>query len=168
MPSPKPTSSPPGSTPDSLFVAWLARHEAGQEADFEALCGEHPAAASELRELHGHWAKVETLRRRLGLGGSLSEKLASHYGSGVDPGVTLEGEEQGEADFSSEVLSRLAGRGPASTRYRVEGAAARVCRGGSFAYGAIIARSASRNDGSAINAIQTLGVRPAKALDPGA
>jgi len=110
-----------GLTPESLFAAWLARHEAGEQADFEAVCREHPDAAAELHDLHGHWSKVEAVRRQHGLGGSLSEKLKTQYGSGVDPQVTLEGEEQVRGDFSSEVLSRLAGRGPASTRYRVKG-----------------------------------------------
>ena len=106
---------------DSLFAAWLARHEAGEEADFEALCGEHPHAAPKLRDLYGHWAKVEAVRLQHGLGGSLSQKLRTQYGSEVDPQVTLEDEGPSKPDFSTGVLSRLAGRGPASARYRIKG-----------------------------------------------
>jgi serine/threonine protein kinase/formylglycine-generating enzyme required for sulfatase activity len=106
---------------DSLFAAWVARHDAREKADFEALCREHPLHTTRLCTLHAHWDELEAIRRHHGLDGSLSERLKSHYGSGVNPQVTLEGEEQLKGDFSSEVLSRLAGRGPASTRYRVKG-----------------------------------------------
>jgi serine/threonine protein kinase/formylglycine-generating enzyme required for sulfatase activity len=106
---------------DSLFAAWLARHEAGEESEFEALRRDHPQAAAALRDLHAFWTRLEAARRQHGLSGTLSEKLKSQFGSGVDPQVTLEGEEQVRGEFSSEVLSRLAGRGSASTRYRIKG-----------------------------------------------
>ena len=80
---PEPPQS--GSTPDSLFAAWLARHEAGEEADFGEVCRQHPQEAGRLRALHAHWAELEQIRRQHGLGGSLSEKLKTQYGSGVDP-----------------------------------------------------------------------------------
>lgn len=47
-----------------------------------------------------------------------------------------------------------------------ERASSRVYRSGSFAYAALIARSAARNDSSSFNAINMLGVRPARALTP--
>jgi formylglycine-generating enzyme required for sulfatase activity/serine/threonine protein kinase len=106
---------------ETLFAAWLARHEAGEDVDFEALCKERPAAASELRELHSQWARVDAIRRQCGLKGSILARIETRFGPGVDPQVSLERELQGPASFSSEVLSRLAGRTPASTRYRVHG-----------------------------------------------
>ena len=116
-----PTSSPSGSSPESLFAAWLDRFVAGEAGDFEDLCRQHAEAAPALRELHGHWVEVEAVVRQFGLGQSLAEKLRARFGGEVDPGVTLEQEGRARTDFTSEVLSRLGGRGPASTRYRIQG-----------------------------------------------
>ncbi len=49
-----PTSSPPGPSADFLFAAWLARHESGEAADFEAPCRVNPGHAERLRALHAH------------------------------------------------------------------------------------------------------------------
>ncbi len=103
MPSP----SPSGSTPESLFAGWLAKHEAGEEADLEVVSRAHPEHSAELRELHAQWERLERIRRR--------------QAGGVNREVTQEAEDSDRAGFSSEVLTRLAGRAPASTRYRLEG-----------------------------------------------
>src|SRR5262245_32913628 len=115
------THDPSGSSVDSLFAAWLARRAAGDAQDFEALCSDHPAAASVLRRAHEAWRALEAAGRRQGDEPSLADQLETRFGTHVDPQVTLEGEEAVRGDFSSAVLSRLAGRGPASTRYRVKG-----------------------------------------------
>ncbi len=114
-------------TADSLFAAWLAHQEAGVEPHFEALCRAHPDTSAELRLLYDYWGRIEVARREHGLGVPLHEKLAAVYGRDVDLQVTLEGEEQSTSDFSSVVLSRLAGRGPAAKRYRIQG---EITRGG--------------------------------------
>jgi formylglycine-generating enzyme required for sulfatase activity/serine/threonine protein kinase len=116
-----PSADPSRPSADVLFASWLARHEAGEESDFEALCQEHPDAAARLRELLAQWQALREVLTRAGLGGSLSERLKTRYGPGVDPQVTLVSRDQVPSDVLSEVLSRLIGRGPASTRYRVQG-----------------------------------------------
>ncbi len=116
-----PMTSPSGSSPESLFAAWLEEDSAGAPRDFEAFCREHGDLAPALRELYGHWLKLEQVVRQFGVGKSLTDKLQSHFGKDVDPKVTLEAEEQAEAGSSSEILSRLGSRGPVSTRYRIQG-----------------------------------------------
>ena len=45
-------SSTQGESPESLLAEWLERREAGEDADLEAICREHPEHADELRKLH--------------------------------------------------------------------------------------------------------------------
>src|SRR5262245_4943259 len=114
-------NSPSGSGAESLFAAWLEAESAVTPSDFEVFCREHGDLAPALRELHGHWRKLEQVMRQFGPAKSLTDKLQSHYGKDLDPKVTLEAEERAEAGNSSEILSRLGSRGPASTRYRIQG-----------------------------------------------
>jgi formylglycine-generating enzyme required for sulfatase activity/serine/threonine protein kinase len=114
-------------TAGSLFAEWLGRHENGGSTEFELFCREHPAFDSELRTLLDQWAVLEDLRRQQPRSGSLSERLESRYGKGVDPKVTLGELGPDRAFLSPEVLFRLAGRKPESTRYRIEG---EVAQGG--------------------------------------
>jgi formylglycine-generating enzyme required for sulfatase activity/serine/threonine protein kinase len=116
------SNQPPSLTADALFATWLARREAGEETDFERLCDEHPAHAARLRALHGHWSELDGIRRRHGLGGSLADRLKTHYGAGVDPLITLTGEEEELEVLTPEALSRLS-----TARYRFKG---EVARGG--------------------------------------
>ena len=109
----------PASSLESLFASWLARREAGEDADLDDLCRAHPEHAAGLRDLHGYWQRIESLQRDFGLSGSLAERLRSVHGSGVDPQVELEGE--GSADFTEELLGRLSGRTPSSGRYQLKG-----------------------------------------------
>ena len=116
------TSPPPsGATPESLFAAWIGRVQAGEQADFGAFCRQHPQHSQALSELEAAWKRLEPVLRAHKLGGTFAERLKTQFGSGIDPQVTLEREEAGRSDFSSEVLSRLAGRGPSSLRYRIKG-----------------------------------------------
>jgi formylglycine-generating enzyme required for sulfatase activity/serine/threonine protein kinase len=115
------TLDPSGSSVASLFEAWLARRDAGEKPDFEALCRAHPAAEQELRQLHDVWHRLAAAGRHPGVEPSLAAQLETRFGTDVDPQITLESEEPLRGDVSSAVLSRLAGRGPASTRYRVKG-----------------------------------------------
>jgi serine/threonine protein kinase/formylglycine-generating enzyme required for sulfatase activity len=108
----------PEVSPESLFGGWLARRLAGDMADIEEACRAHPRAAERLRSLKRQHDELEELRRRFGLAGSIAERLATHFGSEVDPKVELESEDQG--DSTSKLLGRLSGRGPASSRYRLK------------------------------------------------
>ena len=115
---------PPGSpapTPETLFVDWLARREGDDPVDLEAICRNHPEHQARLRELRTEWEEIEGILQRAGLGGSLAERLSTRYGSEVDPKISLAEEPTDPEGFSSDVLERLAGRGPASTRYRLKG-----------------------------------------------
>ncbi len=118
---------PPSEQPaESLFAEWLVRREEGQAEDLEELCRRHPGLADELRSMQRRQEELDELIARFGLAGSLSERLASHFGSGVDPKVELEGEDADPGDFTAKVVGRLAGRA-ASTRYRLKG---QVAEGG--------------------------------------
>ena len=113
-----------------VLARYVDRRTAGERVSLEELCCEHPSLAEELRELV---PLAESLLERLSpsLGGSFSERLRQRFGGGVDPQVELEAEGEVRSDSkaspgttesstSSEVLARLAGRGQASTRYRVK------------------------------------------------
>ena len=108
---------------ESVFAAWLSQPEPD---DFEALCRTHPGLAERLRELRAQFRQVEGALRQQDIGGSLAKRLKSQYGGDVDPQVTLSLEggaapSSAPGRSSAEVLSRLSGRGPASTRYKLEG-----------------------------------------------
>jgi serine/threonine protein kinase/formylglycine-generating enzyme required for sulfatase activity len=109
-----------GETVRDILARYVERRAAGESVAIEDLCREHASLASELRELI---PLADSLLEQLGssLGTSLHERLEDQFGSGVDPQVSLEREPVSKAEFSSEVLSRLADRGPASTRYRIQG-----------------------------------------------
>ncbi|HVS18430.1 MAG TPA: serine/threonine-protein kinase, partial [Planctomycetota bacterium] len=114
-------SYPLGPDPESLFAAWLDRLVGGEDPDIDELCREHLEAATALRALHAHWVQLEAVVRQCCMGRSLADKLRAHFGGEVDPQVTLEHESAPRSDFTREVLSRLGGRGPAATRYRIQG-----------------------------------------------
>ncbi len=63
----------------------------------------------------------------LGDQGSLADRIKDQYGSQADPNISLEGNTESEADFTSEIVQRLAGRGEAFGRYKLKG---EVARGG--------------------------------------
>ena len=110
-----------------VFASYLARLEGGEQIDFESLCQEHATIAEELRRLHEEWQRVDAILQRLGRSGSLSDRIQSRYGSGVDPTIALEDEEEPSGDFTSEIVQRLAGRGETYGRYKLKG---EVARGG--------------------------------------
>ena len=76
---------------ERLYADFLERREAGEGPDFESLCAAHPDLAPHLRRLDDE-----------------------------RPSVSLEPESEKPADFSTEVLGRLAGRMGAFGRYRVK------------------------------------------------
>lgn len=115
-------------SPESLFASLLARKGAGGELDLDELCREHPAHAQALRELFHQWLKLEDIRKRFGMSGSLTERLRSVHGAGVDPQVELEGEVSG--DFTEQLVDRLSGRASSSERYTLKGEVGRGGMGG--------------------------------------
>ena len=40
---------------EAIFSEYLARHERGEPADFDAVCDEHPDIAEKLRRIHKEW-----------------------------------------------------------------------------------------------------------------
>jgi len=122
-----PTPTPPGATLESLFAAWLERAEAGEEADLEQLCREHPRHEAGLRALHRRLHQLEGAWDRAGREHELASPLREGTGSGGAPQRPVEGDRPTPVDFSSEVLSRLVSKPPASTRYSIRD---EVARGG--------------------------------------
>jgi len=127
--------SPPDSqTASRILARYLLGVEGGAPADFEALCEEHPERAEELRGLKADLERVEDVLE--GLGGidsgddesrSLAGRLASRFGSDVDPSITLEAEGEADPEFAKRALGRLAEHAGGSVRYRAKG---EVGRGG--------------------------------------
>jgi len=107
--------------PGTLFATWLSRRGAGSAQSLGELCESHPEHAEQLTELH------ERAERAQRVGGALARHLKDRFGSAVDPRVSLGSSDSSDADASAEVLSRLAGRGPLSERYQLEG---QIGRGG--------------------------------------
>ncbi len=116
----------------AVFAEYLGRLESGADADFEALCGEHPELAAELGVLRKNWEQLDAVFARLGFSRSLSERLGERYGAEADPGISLEQprrEEPPPPGLGTEVLDRLQGRIPGFGRYRVQGELARGGQG---------------------------------------
>ncbi len=108
-------SSPsPAPNPSTIFVAWLADHEANDEQSFAALVQDHAEHAVELVRLRADWmcgqASVDQP--------SLSKRLEAQFGENVDPEVSLRGSDERPESFSSEVLRRLSGRSASFGRYQ--------------------------------------------------
>jgi serine/threonine-protein kinase len=102
-----------------ILIRYIDRRGAGEAVSLEDLCGEHPTLANELRELV---PLADSLLEHVSSSpaATLTERLTVLFGR-VDPRVELEDEDAARSEFSSEVLARLAGRGLASTRYRLKG-----------------------------------------------
>jgi len=115
-----PSELPSAERVRDVLASYVERRAAGEAVSVEALCRAHPSLAGELLDLV---PVAEAMLERLSssLAGSLHQRLSDLFGSDVDPQVTLEGEGRGSPQLSSEVLSRLAGRGPATSRYRIHG-----------------------------------------------
>jgi serine/threonine protein kinase/formylglycine-generating enzyme required for sulfatase activity len=114
---------PPPRAGERLLAAWLQRIEAGDDRDLESLCRERPELAPEVEALVAQFDEL----RGAAPEGSLSQRLRQRFGGDVDPKVELPDEAAGSGDPPSDVMSRLAERGPASTRYRLRG---EVAQGG--------------------------------------
>jgi serine/threonine protein kinase/formylglycine-generating enzyme required for sulfatase activity len=114
---------PPPRAGERLLAAWLQRIEAGDDRDLESLCRERPELAAEIDALVAQFDEL----RGAAPEGSLSQRLRQRFGGDVDPKVELPDEAAGSGDPPSDVMSRLAERGPASTRYRLRG---EVAQGG--------------------------------------
>jgi serine/threonine protein kinase/tetratricopeptide (TPR) repeat protein len=110
---------------DELFLEYLHRCEQGEEPDFESFCDEHPADADALRVLRSGWAALESIRRRMDEGASVSERLRQRFGENVDPQIDLARER--EQRVSNRLLERLREEGPRGTRYQILG---EIGRGG--------------------------------------
>lgn len=71
--------------PEELFAEYLAAVEAGEPADFEGLCAEHPESAAELRELKSleeRFASVISGGALSGSGSALTHALSDLVGDG--------------------------------------------------------------------------------------
>ena len=79
-------SNPDAPSASTLFVRYLARLEAGEDVDFEALCAEHPDQADELRAYQRDWERLQPILDQVGLTGTLTERLRTAHGEGADPG----------------------------------------------------------------------------------
>jgi formylglycine-generating enzyme required for sulfatase activity/serine/threonine protein kinase len=112
-------------SPESLFATWLADRSAAEPVELQALVRAHPEHEAALRDLHDQWLRLEAIRQRFGLAGSLSERLRAVHGAEVDPRVEL-AEGEGD-DFTQALIGRLSDHTPPTCRYRPEG---EIARGG--------------------------------------
>jgi formylglycine-generating enzyme required for sulfatase activity/serine/threonine protein kinase len=104
-----------------LFAGFVTSRAAGEAPDFEALCRDHPELEHELRVLESHWERVAPVIARLG--GSLAPSARTPSGAGArPPSAAVAG-----GGSEHEVLRRLSGRRPATSRYAIQG---EVARGG--------------------------------------
>src|SRR5262245_13113982 len=115
-----------------LFQRWLERREGEERITFEALLAERPELADELRRLRA----AQELLEGAGLGPagaagrepSLAQRIRDKYGSGVDPGVSLDAVEKERGELlSTALLKRLAEHTLGRSRYRLQG---EIARGG--------------------------------------
>ncbi len=105
------------------FAQYVARVEAGEDADFAALCRDHPGIAQELCALHAQW-KAGGILKRSGDDESSSEQ-GHRPGSKEDSRISVEG--RADLGFAETVLRRLAARGDTYGRYRIGG---EIAKGG--------------------------------------
>jgi serine/threonine-protein kinase len=98
---------------ERLFAAWLERCASGAEPDLSDLCRAQPELAAEVDRLIERFAREGSAALA-----TLSQRLEQRFGSDVDPKIELSGEPRG-GDAPSDVMGRLAQRGPVSARYRV-------------------------------------------------
>jgi len=115
------------SSAEELFADFVARSEGGEEVEFEKLCEEHAAHAPALRAHFADWARVRGILERLGVSGSLASRLRDKYGSEAGQSISLKAEEEGQGNFTSDVLNRLSSRVGSFGRYKLKG---EVARGG--------------------------------------
>ncbi len=111
---------------EELFREYLARVDAGEPADFEALCRANPALVHDLRELK----RAIEIARRLNSSSddrTLSERLKQKFGTDPGPTASLDDEPRPDSSGSSTLFERLRGGGTRGTRYKLLG---EVARGG--------------------------------------
>jgi serine/threonine protein kinase len=117
-------SSPsPAPNPSTIFVAWLADHQADDEQAFDTLVQDHADHAVELVRLRADWMRGQAAVDHA----PLSKRLQAQFGENVDPEVSLRGSDECPESFSSEVLERLSGRSASFGRYQLKG---EIARGG--------------------------------------
>jgi len=104
-----------------IYAEFFRRGEEGEPVDLEGLCGSHPELAQELRELDRHWRMVSSFLGQLGASAPAGERLRRHLGVEIDRTAPLEHESEPQAEFSSEVIERLARRKGGFGRYSVKG-----------------------------------------------
>jgi len=111
---------------EALFADYLAQLERGEGADFDALCGQRPELAPELRGLMDDWRGLEGVLSRLGFSHDLDQRLRRSFGERATLDLELHARPRAEDAASAEMLERLVGRG-SPHRYRVQG---EIGRGG--------------------------------------
>lgn len=105
---------------EDAFCEYLRVRTAGDD-DFDAFCTKRPELESGLRALHEQWSRVHVLLERLGGSVSISERLKNRFGE-VDPQISLHDERvDPEGGGAIRLLSKLAAKRPASTRYDIRG-----------------------------------------------
>lgn len=105
---------------EDAFCEYLRVRTAGED-DFDAFCLKRPELEPGLRALHEQWSRVHVLLERLGGSVSISERLKDRFGE-VDPQISLHDEGvDPEGGGAIRLLSKLAAKRPASTRYDIRG-----------------------------------------------
>jgi len=141
---PPPGTSPPESRPGrpappppeaiDAFCLYLRRLEVDPELDWAAFLAEHEEHAAELELLLDQYERVSAILERLTPAASFSARLREHYGEGVDPGISLSGDQAREGSSrregssgSGQLYARLSAQGPNTGRYELR---QEIARGG--------------------------------------
>src|SRR5262245_35365073 len=108
------------SSAESVFIEFLSKRGTEQGVDFDALCAEHPAIATELRAMYEDWARLDRLIAAGSGRDDLRRKLERHFGASIDDGVDLHADSSYDV-VEGEVLKRLTAHSPNVTRYQPRG-----------------------------------------------
>ena len=128
------SSNPPLSDAETAFLNFLVSRSDEPSTDFDEFCEARPQLREELCRLYENWFNVQTVaqqldRRSKDKEDTVSKQIERRHGKGIDPGITLDGEEDSDAasrlpaedtDAQARLLERLTYHRPQKSRYKVK------------------------------------------------